>query len=157
VSLFDRLAESGVREAGAGDRGAAAELFRRAISLYHGDLSGGTDAYTVIERERLRAAYLTLLAHLADYHYSKGDIASCLLSGFILRSGKPKPAAGGHRVHTNAATFPTRVIVPFKRAIRRVFPRRHDKWSIGIYGGISPFEFWLTVHRCESSKSPSSR
>lgn len=89
VSLFDRLAESGVREAGAGDREAAAELFRRAISLYRGDLSGGTDAYTVIERERLRAAYLTLLAHLADYHYRKGDIASCLHNALHLLSHDP--------------------------------------------------------------------
>jgi DNA-binding SARP family transcriptional activator len=89
VALFDHLAESGVREARTGDRQSAVELFRRAITLYRGDLCGGTDVYSVVERERLRAAHLTLLAHLADYHFSRGDLTSCLHDALRLLAHEP--------------------------------------------------------------------
>jgi DNA-binding SARP family transcriptional activator len=46
--------------------------------LYHGDLSVAPDLHAVVERERLRARYLSLLASLATYAYAAGDDAACL-------------------------------------------------------------------------------
>jgi DNA-binding SARP family transcriptional activator len=89
VALFDELAETGAREARSGDRQRAVEVFRRAITLYRGDLCGGTDVYSVVERERLRAAYLTLLGRLADYHFSIGDLTSCLHDALVLLAHDP--------------------------------------------------------------------
>jgi DNA-binding SARP family transcriptional activator len=44
-------------------------LYHRAVDLYQGDLCVAPDPHAVIERERLRARYLTLLMRLADDHY----------------------------------------------------------------------------------------
>ena len=38
----------------------------------------GDTEHTLIERERLRARYLTLLARLASYDYAAGNLESCL-------------------------------------------------------------------------------
>ena len=78
VACFDALADAGDREARAGDLQAAAQTYARAIYLYRGDLSALRDVQTVLERERLRARYLTLLARLADYQYGERDYAACL-------------------------------------------------------------------------------
>lgn len=44
--------------------------YKQAVALYQGDLWGDAGLELVIERERLRAAYLDLLACLADHHYT---------------------------------------------------------------------------------------
>ena len=78
VTYFDALADAGDHQAGLGNHGAAAEAYSRALHLYRGDLYTGTDLHAILERERLRACYLTLLTHLADYRYGEGDYTACL-------------------------------------------------------------------------------
>jgi DNA-binding SARP family transcriptional activator len=78
VAHFDTLAKAGDQQVRAGDLATAALSYRRAVDLYRGDLCVDTDIYTLMERERLRACYLTLLAHLSDYHYGICEYATCL-------------------------------------------------------------------------------
>jgi len=78
VACFDTYADAGERHARAGNLSAAAEAYAQAIRLYRGDLYGSTDVQGVVERERLRARYLSLLARLADYHYAQQDYGTCL-------------------------------------------------------------------------------
>jgi DNA-binding SARP family transcriptional activator len=86
VQLFQDLAAAGDRCVRAGDEQAAVLLYTRAVDLYQGDLRAGSDVSALIERERLRALRLTLLAKLADAHYLAGeyrlalDRAHCLLT-----------------------------------------------------------------------------
>jgi DNA-binding SARP family transcriptional activator len=75
---FDALTAAGERRARGGDHGAAAVYYRRAVRLFRGDLCAGNDAYAVVERERLRARHLTLLARLADRDFRAGDYGACL-------------------------------------------------------------------------------
>lgn len=77
LACFERLAQDGEQQARAGDRAGAAALNRRAVDLYCGDLVG-TDLQALVERERLRASYLNLLAQLADHHFGAADYAGCL-------------------------------------------------------------------------------
>jgi DNA-binding SARP family transcriptional activator len=46
---------------------------RQALALYQGDLAGSTDLQALLERERLRALFLDLLARLADHHYRREE------------------------------------------------------------------------------------
>jgi DNA-binding SARP family transcriptional activator len=75
---FDALANAGQQQAQTGDRAAAARSFTEAVRLYRGDLHDGTSVLAVVERERLRALYLSLLASLAEYHFGEGDYVACL-------------------------------------------------------------------------------
>ena len=77
VACFNALAEAGARQASAGDQAAAASAYRRAVSLYRGDLSAGSDVRAIMQREHLRARHLTMLAHLADHHFASGDYQAC--------------------------------------------------------------------------------
>src|SRR5205823_6726736 len=52
--------------------------YRRAAELYRDDLCLAVDAQAVMERERLRARYLTLMAQLAEHHYRAGDYSTAL-------------------------------------------------------------------------------
>jgi DNA-binding SARP family transcriptional activator len=78
VVHFEALAHAGEEQAHIGNSAAVAAIYSKAIGLYKGDLCVSSDMHTVLERERLRARYLTLLARLADYHYSARDYISCL-------------------------------------------------------------------------------
>jgi DNA-binding SARP family transcriptional activator len=78
VACFDDLATAGDRQARAGYAADAVTLYKYAVQLYHGELCVQTDLYAVVERERLRARYLTLLAALGSYSYDAGDSAACL-------------------------------------------------------------------------------
>jgi DNA-binding SARP family transcriptional activator len=78
VARFDVLARMGDQQANGGSRSAAAAAYDRAVHWYRGDLCVGSDLHAVLERERLRARYLALLTHLADYHFSEGNYAACL-------------------------------------------------------------------------------
>jgi DNA-binding SARP family transcriptional activator len=49
-----------------------------ALDLYQGDLTGSIDLPAVLERERLRALYLDLLTHLADFHYTREEPTEAL-------------------------------------------------------------------------------
>jgi DNA-binding SARP family transcriptional activator len=73
VARFDTLAAEGERSMRAGDMVGAVQSWRHAVSLYQGDVCIGGDVYAIIERERLRALQLTLLARLADYCLQGGE------------------------------------------------------------------------------------
>ncbi len=78
LSQFDELADGADRLELSGAHDAAAEAFQAAIDLYRGDLCAGTDVHSLVERERVRARYLNVLAQLADYHFCAGDYSACL-------------------------------------------------------------------------------
>ncbi len=78
VMNFDALADAGEHQVYLGNPDAASTAYRTALQVYRGDLCAGADLHAVLERERLRARYLTLLMHLADYHFSQGDYTTCL-------------------------------------------------------------------------------
>jgi DNA-binding SARP family transcriptional activator len=78
IAIFENLVTIGESEKVRGNTDASFLAFNRAIQVYHGDLSVGTDVQAIVERERLRAIYLTLLSHLADEHYQNGDYRTCL-------------------------------------------------------------------------------
>lgn len=75
---FDRLVADGDQQLQAGDTAAAFHSYDRATQLYRDDMQLAGDAQTIMERERLRARYLTLLAQLAEYHYQKGAYSEAL-------------------------------------------------------------------------------
>ncbi len=78
IGLFHATARFGQELARAGDQAGALSAYRAAIKFYRGDLCGGNSIPEVIERERLRALYLTLLAALADDAFAHQDCAACL-------------------------------------------------------------------------------
>lgn len=79
VACFDEWATSGDQLAGAGSGAQAAEMYRRAVDMYSGDLCVQMDdLYAVVERERLRARYLSLLAFLGMHALITGDHAASL-------------------------------------------------------------------------------
>jgi LuxR family maltose regulon positive regulatory protein len=78
VTRFDALIKAGDQQARTGDLATASQTYRGAVELYRGDLCLDTDVQTRVERERLRTRYLTLLAQLADYHYSAGEYTASL-------------------------------------------------------------------------------
>jgi DNA-binding SARP family transcriptional activator len=77
VMLFKALAAESAWHARVGDGSAAAEVAERAVRLYRGDLSLGTSAYAIFERDRLRAICLGLLMRLADASFERGDFEAC--------------------------------------------------------------------------------
>ena len=78
VVSFDRLVEAGDQQLHTGDAALAMCSYDRAAQLYRDDLQLATDEQTVMERERLRARFLTLLARLAEYHYQGGGYSKAL-------------------------------------------------------------------------------
>lgn len=87
TAQFDALVARG--EETSHDPSLAMQWYRRALSLYHGDLCVGDDTRALIERERLRARYLTLLAYLADYYFARDDLANTLLYAERLLESDP--------------------------------------------------------------------
>ena len=78
IVRFDALISGGNRLAATGRDAEALASYERAVDLYRGDLSTGTDVYAVIERERLRANYLSVLGWLADHAYRSQDYGAAL-------------------------------------------------------------------------------
>ncbi len=78
VDEFDVLAARGDRLARNGDLSGAARAYTLAAALYRGDLSVGSDVHSVVERERLRALYLSLLAALAEHYFVRADYDACM-------------------------------------------------------------------------------
>ena len=86
VACFDELATSGHLLTREGQFRAAAAAYQKATQLYRGDLCVATDLHAVVERERLRACYLDLLATLAADAYGTEDDAACLVyAGHVLQ------------------------------------------------------------------------
>jgi DNA-binding SARP family transcriptional activator len=73
VTRFDALAVEGERSMRAGDVVGAMRSWEHAVSLYQDDVCIGGDVHAIIERERLRALQLTLLARLADHCLQAGE------------------------------------------------------------------------------------
>ena len=78
VACFDDLMQTGDQQRQSGDQAAALVAYRRAAELYRDDLCLSSDTQTVVECQRLRARYLTLLAHLAGHLYRASDYDACL-------------------------------------------------------------------------------
>ena len=97
VGCFDSLVLTGEQQALSGNTVAAAGVYTEAAELYRGDLCVATDSYAVIERERVRTAYLTLLAHLADYYYMEQRYGDCLRVTLDLLGSDPC-REDGHRI-----------------------------------------------------------
>lgn len=89
LACFDVEASSADRLARAGREAEAVAALRRAVGLYRGDMSGGGEIEAIVERERLRASYLTVLARLGDYEFARGDYAACLEQVHRLLAGDP--------------------------------------------------------------------
>jgi DNA-binding SARP family transcriptional activator len=79
IVLFQTVSREGLRQAHAGRWDEAVSLFERAISLYQGDLCIIRNTKALILCEALRATFLTVLAHLADYYYQVADYSNCLM------------------------------------------------------------------------------
>jgi DNA-binding SARP family transcriptional activator len=78
VDHFARWSETGRRLLSTDDVAAGVAYCEQALALYQGDLCGDSSIQTVIERERLRAAFLDLLVRLADHHYGHNDPGKAL-------------------------------------------------------------------------------
>lgn len=78
VTIFDRFVAEGDQHMQAGNTVATLDAYTRAAVLYRGDLCFAADAHAIMERERLRARYLTLLAQLGEYHYLEGNYSIAL-------------------------------------------------------------------------------
>jgi DNA-binding SARP family transcriptional activator len=84
VTWFDMLVKSGDDLYRTSSYAAAIGQYRHAVNLYRGDLGYGSDDIephdlsVLIERERLRACYLRLLATLADHAFRQGEYAGSL-------------------------------------------------------------------------------
>jgi DNA-binding SARP family transcriptional activator len=89
VTCFDALVAAGEQHRRSGDEGEAMACYRQALCLYGGDLCAGADARAVVERERLRARYLTLLARLSDHYYAQENYAACLECALRMLASDP--------------------------------------------------------------------
>ena len=89
VSVFEGAADAGARLARRGDWPGAVEAFEAALESYGGDLVVGSDVRYVVERERLRARYLSVRSNLAEHYFAIGDVASALRNANALLSHDP--------------------------------------------------------------------
>lgn len=78
IALFDFLVSRGNWLSTTGATTDAAGFYRRALDVYRGDLCTGTDVFAVIERERLRASFLSVLARLAEHAFREEDFTAAL-------------------------------------------------------------------------------
>lgn len=78
IDWFTSLLRAGERYTRSGDQQTACECYTCAVRLYRGDLCSGSDLQCLIEREHLRAQYLTLLARLADHYFAREEYSLCL-------------------------------------------------------------------------------
>jgi DNA-binding SARP family transcriptional activator len=78
MAYFEALANAGDQYVFNNNWLAAIPFYTQAIHLYRGDLLIGADVSAIVERERLRAHFLSLLASLADYSFSVNDYGFCL-------------------------------------------------------------------------------
>lgn len=85
--LFEQFAALGEHQDRAGDMAASMETYGRAVGLYRGDFCAGMELNVpganaivsiVMERERLRALYLTMIIRSANYHYAIRNYGACL-------------------------------------------------------------------------------
>ena len=97
IACFDALASAAERQLRAGDTATAIRLSSQAVDLYRGDVCAIDDMRAIIERERLRALYLSLLGRLADECFGQLDYAEALRYARRLLSHDPC-REDGHRL-----------------------------------------------------------
>lgn len=87
---FDTLARVAGRQLREGNTAAAVLSWRRAVALYQGDVcTVDDDMRAIVQRERLRALYLSLLGRLADQSFRECDYAMALDYAIRLLSHDP--------------------------------------------------------------------
>ena len=89
VWYLERLSAAGDACRRAGDRRAARAFYERATQLYRGDLCVSRDVQAIVERERLRNIYLSMLARLADGAFEDADYGDCLRHALRLLGCEP--------------------------------------------------------------------
>ena len=89
VDRFDLVADQADRLARAGQLVASMDRYHDAVRLYDGDLVVGADIRHVLERERLRARYLTIRARLADHHLAEGALDEALVDALDILGHDP--------------------------------------------------------------------
>jgi DNA-binding SARP family transcriptional activator len=78
VIEFERFVDMGHRCSAAGDIDAAVCAYDEALELYAGDLSSGPGVLFLLERERLRSRYLSIMASLAEHFYALGNYSESM-------------------------------------------------------------------------------
>jgi DNA-binding SARP family transcriptional activator len=89
VAEFERRVDDGDRLMRSGDVDSAVRSYMEATALYVGDAVVGGDLHGFVERERLRARHLSLLASLADHHFAVGDYPRALRMALRLLNHDP--------------------------------------------------------------------
>lgn len=89
TARFDAAVDAGNRFARLGQASAASHEYDRAIRLYAGDLAVATHVSHVLERERLRARYLSLWGRRADQYFISGEYSAALTSALALLGNDP--------------------------------------------------------------------
>jgi DNA-binding SARP family transcriptional activator len=78
VLEFESAVDAGHRLSAAGSTLAAIRSYERAVALYRGDLTPGSDISGLVERERLRATCLSTLARLAEAYFELANYEQAL-------------------------------------------------------------------------------
>lgn len=94
---FDELSRQAERLRVAGDATGAMQYSLRAVALYGGDVCAIDGLRALVERERLRASYLSLLGRIADHYFGDGDYSSALRYALRLLTHDPC-REDGHRL-----------------------------------------------------------
>jgi DNA-binding SARP family transcriptional activator len=89
VAEFDAAADHGDRAQRAGDLAIAFASYVDAAEIYLGDLVLASDVRHVVERERLRARYLTIRARLIDVRFREADYPGALAGSLDLLAEDP--------------------------------------------------------------------
>jgi len=89
IAAFETAARAGDAARHLGDLAAAKRAYADASQLYRGDLCVGEDVRHVLDRERLRVRYLTLLAALADISFAEGEYRVALARALDLLAHDP--------------------------------------------------------------------
>lgn len=89
ITYFDTLARDAEQQLRIGNVGAAVRASLHALDLYQGDVCSIEDLRAIVERERLRALYLSLLGHLADHYLRQRDYGEALAYARRLLSHDP--------------------------------------------------------------------
>jgi DNA-binding SARP family transcriptional activator len=89
VLQFDGLADEGERRDRAGQADRAIASYAEAVEIYHGDLCVQNELPAIMERERLRARYFTLLSRLADHWLGQANYRQALNLAQRLLAGDP--------------------------------------------------------------------
>jgi DNA-binding SARP family transcriptional activator len=75
---FDALVRTAEAHLRTRDASAAVAALAAAVELYRGDVYDCDDLHVLVERERLRAVYLSLLRRLADQHLEQHEYMQAL-------------------------------------------------------------------------------